>query len=312
MAKQEKRERPTWEHVDEHTREAGWFRPYLIEIDALLWRRWAWWLDRLEAGTLGEPQDHPIPQVPFAMSGVPGERPYERLLMERCPDSAIVGMLRENLGTRDEARAHVERVFGKAMFQYFARASDLLEWWLWGFGSPRATKRPAIPEGAAITMYHELEMHRLVANPSDWGALIYRLENKKGAAWFPTPLSITNCMVQMTFSDADRDGVDSRLMSVCDPCAGTGVMLLAASNYSVRLSGVDIDWSMVVATEWAAWLFMPWMIANGEGRIREIDAAEAAERVSPILPPRVDAPAHVPAPMRTGARQPTLFDLEPT
>ncbi len=53
-------------------------------------------------------------------------------------------------------------------------------------------------------------------------------------------------------------GEDMRDKTVCDPCVGTGRMLLCASNYSCRLYGVDILHNMVTATTLNLFLYAPW------------------------------------------------------
>jgi hypothetical protein len=53
---------------------------------------------------------------------------------------------------------------------------------------------------------------------------------------------------------------DAREKPVCDPCVGTGRMLLAASNYSYRLYGCDIDGTVIKATLINGYLYAPWLV----------------------------------------------------
>jgi hypothetical protein len=62
-------------------------------------------------------------------------------------------------------------------------------------------------------------------------------------------------MAQITFGDSDN-----RLKSVNEPCVGTGRMLLYASNYSLILSGQDINLTCVKATLVNGYLYAPWMV----------------------------------------------------
>lgn len=56
------------------------------------------------------------------------------------------------------------------------------------------------------------------------------------------------------------EGKDCRRESVCDPCVGTGRMLLHASNHSLRLYGLDIDATLCKATLVNGYLYAPWMV----------------------------------------------------
>ena len=47
---------------------------------------------------------------------------------------------------------------------------------------------------------------------------------------------------------------------VMEPCLGTGRMLLHASNYSLRLHGMDIDQTVLTAALVNGALYAPWMV----------------------------------------------------
>ena len=66
-------------------------------------------------------------------------------------------------------------------------------------------------------------------------------------------------MVSINFSD-DRGEPDSRTRTVCDPCVGTGRMLLHASNRSVCLYGQDVNPTCVKATLVNGYLYAPWLV----------------------------------------------------
>jgi hypothetical protein len=66
---------------------------------------------------------------------------------------------------------------------------------------------------------------------------------REGLGFFATPTLLAGMMVEMTFSGMDRE--KAKRESVCDPCCGTGTLLLAASNYSLNPYGVDLSLSMV-------------------------------------------------------------------
>lgn len=47
-------------------------------------------------------------------------------------------------------------------------------------------------------------------------------------------------------------------VSVHDPCVGTGRTLLSASNWSLRLSGQDLDGTVLKGCRINLWLYAPW------------------------------------------------------
>ena len=73
--------------------------------------------------------------------------------------------------------------------------------------------------------------------------------------FYPTPMPVCELMAQMTVA-----GEDARTKSVCDPCVGTGRMLLAASNYSYRLYGCDINPTVIKATLINGYVYAPWLV----------------------------------------------------
>lgn len=69
-------------------------------------------------------------------------------------------------------------------------------------------------------------------------------------------------MAQINFIDASSDdggAIDRRMMTVCDPALGSGRQLLHASNFSVRLYGMDIDRLVVKICLINGAMFVPWM-----------------------------------------------------
>ena len=72
---------------------------------------------------------------------------------------------------------------------------------------------------------------------------------------FRPPHTLAERLVQMIIGIGDTD---TRAMTVCDPCVGTGRLLLHASNYSLRLYGQDIDPTLCLATLVNGFLFAPW------------------------------------------------------
>lgn len=257
--KKNKVERPTFDHVEQKTRQAGWLLEIVQMVESMIWGRWKYWSEIWQNGTIGEYSEWQIPQVPFVDENCMPELPLElhgKLLQRPGGDQLI-----EYLGSSHEAKKHVMDAFTAAIQIHQARLEDLISWLLWGLRCPMIEERPNIPEKAAVVMYHDLCLDKLIAHPTDWGAMIAReFAYTKGHAWFPTPVSLVKLMVDLQFSP----GEDNRLESVNDCCMGTGVMLLLSSNHSLDLSGNDISSLMVKLTYLAAYMYMPWMIYPGK------------------------------------------------
>jgi len=92
----------------------------------------------------------------------------------------------------------------------------------------------------------------------------------------------------MQFGDPDpaplEDGRDSRLVTICDPCVGSGRMLLHASNYSLCLYGMDIDRLCVLMTKINGALYAPWLTFPFPAEITGERIAATEEGNSPAQP----------------------------
>lgn len=77
---------------------------------------------------------------------------------------------------------------------------------------------------------------------------------RAGSGYFPTPMSVCQMIANMTLVEADL------FHSVHDPCVGSGRMLLAASNRSLFLSGVDINPICIRMTLANGFLFAPQIV----------------------------------------------------
>jgi hypothetical protein len=256
------------EHVAAKTSKHGWFLPYLLEAEDRINGRWNYWLEILSRGTIGTAT---IPKLAFGMCGLTGgkqEIPYG--------DDVAQNHARGLCGTMAEAAANIQWAFGRA-FDRGARLDDLINWWLFAFGSKTVEDKPKLEHHAEHAMYCGLELHRLLANPGDWAAHIANLyyggrRSHNIHAWFPTPINVATMMVEMQFGG----GVDYRCQTITDPCCGTGAMLLPASNYSLRLYGQDIDYTMCRLCEWQAWLYVPWLAFTvPDDRIKEFAEHDA-------------------------------------
>lgn len=243
------------EAVPHSTTLRGWLMPYLLEGDAVFGHgRIAWWLDAADAGEL---PDGPIPQIDF----------------REASDATV----RDNLPTMlpgpslsaDGARRHIQTLIGE-MRGGWESLTFLIRWLAWGLGVGHQDSPPS--SGIGMTeewndlLYRGFQLGRLQAADAD--VLGYLLAERQGKGWnptafFPTPMNVCTMMEQMVMGDVGsvlKGGRDARLASVCDPCVGTGRMLLAASNASVNLWGADIDQTMVDACAVNMALFAPWAV----------------------------------------------------
>jgi len=111
--------------------------------------------------------------------------------------------------------------------------------------------------GASMRLYGLLNVPALQLFPYDYfGDLLSENVYGKKQGFFPTPHTVVEAMTRMTFPSSEED---ARLKSVCDPCVGTGRMLLHASNRSLRLYGMDIDDTLCKATRVNGYLFAPYL-----------------------------------------------------
>jgi hypothetical protein len=209
----------------------GWLLPYVIGLHRLcpaVANRWDYYLRTLEAGRL---LDEPIPQVAF---GPPDDKVF-RLLHEW---SRLVGW---DCGGWADFRA-------------------LVDWLCWALALAHEPPRlsPAVNE----QLYRQVNMRPLLERPFDY--LGQHVATGKAGGWnptgfYPTPHPVVECMVRLTLHDAVKEGRDPRTLSIADPCVGSGRMLLHGSNFSLRLSGQDVDPLAVAMCKVNGALYAPWM-----------------------------------------------------
>ena len=114
----------------------------------------------------------------------------------------------------------------------------------------------SMPKGPAARLLEIFNLETLLAYPYDFfGDILAENQHGRRAGFFPTPMNVVKAMVRMAISDDD-----ARAKTVCDPCVGTGRMLLVASNYSYRLYGADIDGTVIKATLVNGYLYAPWLV----------------------------------------------------
>ena len=246
----------------------GWLLPLLLEIETACWGRWDHWMKLTERGTLS---DEPIPQIEFQCDGgSPARRMHENALNQINGHGGWEGW--------DSWR----------LFDYY------LDWLLYGLGANRQKEPPREPEhGAFARLYQSFCLEAMIAWPGDiFGELMAENRHGRGSGFFPTPHCVAEMMVRMNMGREE----DNRCKTVCDPCVGTGRMLLHASNHSYRLYGQDINPTVIKACMVNAYCFAPWMVKP----LRFLEQAGTQS----------EAPAMElsPSPGNRPARQLTLFD----
>jgi hypothetical protein len=211
----------------------GWMLPYLLAADDFTWKRWSHWYDLMQAGKIA---GNGIPQIQWCFQGSPAAR--------KMLENSLDCITRQGSWN------------GWSSWRYF---NYLMEWLLYAFGHSGQNEEPKEPsgaEGASNRLYRVFNLETLLAYPYDFfGDILAENQHGRRAGFFPTPMNVVEAMVRMTISDDD-----ARTKTVCDPCVGTGRMLLAASNYSYRLYGADIDGTVIKATLVNGYLYAPWLV----------------------------------------------------
>lgn len=242
---------PPWQY-------RGWLLYHVQICDAhpSLPGRWGHYLRTLEAGHL---LNEPIPRIEFRDCPPPDGR----RMLEKCL----------NLIERREYTWEGFNLF--------------VEWLAWGLAVSR--QLPRLEEQTNEALYRTFNLEPLLLHPHDYLGEI--LSDRRSNGWnphafFPTPSTVVEMMVQMIFIGTDPDDageIDMRRKAVLDPAVGTGRMLLHASNFSYCLYGCDIDPLVTMICRVNAACYAPWMAFPFSGEILGVP-----------LPPPPPAPLPVP------------------
>ncbi len=199
--------------------------------------RWWYWTRTIEKG---RPLDEPIPRIDF----------------DSFPNPETAKTIKDCIRFMN-AKGHGSRESWNAF----------IEWILWGLGAAVQSEFPTrVTEEISWYWYKTFNLGLMMKFPCDymaWGSCeIAGMAHKgNGNGYFPTPQHVVKMMVQMTMTEADKT------KKVCDPCLGTGVMVLEASNYSLRLYGQEISLEMVKMATVNAFLYIPWLAHPATGLI---------------------------------------------
>ena len=114
---------------------------------------------------------------------------------------------------------------------------------------------------------HVLAM--MCAYPGDYFNQVALGEESRQAAFFPTPIEVSNFMGEILIGENEPQGRGSPeerraelLQEVSDPCCGTGNLAWPLMNDFIRGQFIDINPSMVHATRALFALYAPWFVQN--------------------------------------------------
>ncbi len=214
---------PPWQY-------RGWLLRYVImgHMGGKCSDRWGYHLRQMRAGKL---LDEPIPQLIFGR-----------------PDRAVSRQIREwsEIVCYDNG--------GWSDFR------KLVEWLAWGLQV--GDELPELTDDKHEKLYRTVNLAKMLDAPYDYFGN-YICDMRGNSKWnpsgfFPTPHEVVKCMTAMMDYDTKEEGQDSRVLTVNDPCLGTGRMLMEASNYSLRLYGQDIDSLVLTCCKINFALYVPW------------------------------------------------------
>ena len=209
----------------------GWLLPYVIllhEHCPAVANRWDYHLRTLHARQL---LDEPIPPIAFSQ-----------------PDHKVFSLLRD-----------WSRLIGKDCGGW-SDFHTLLDWLCWGLAL--SNEAPRLSDAVNEQLYRQVDLRPLLETPYDYLGEFVATSKASGwnpTAFYPTPHSVVELMVQMALADIKTEGRDPRIQSVNDPCVGSGRMLLRASNFSLQLLGQDIDLLAIAMCKINGALYAPWL-----------------------------------------------------
>jgi hypothetical protein len=152
------------------------------------------------------------------------------------------------------------------------RFDDFLDWLLLGFGGFDANKQRLQKAEHAEHWERTFNLKLLLESPGDWLGHYYETEiashgMRAASGFFTTPPSVCRLLVEMN--------KPSLLDTVHEPCCGTGRILMEASNYSLNLSGADINPTLVKIATINGWLYMPPLVMP----CKEISRSQASTMI---------------------------------
>ena len=247
--------------------------------------RWSYYFRQIDANGI---TDENIPQIEFfgatTSAAAPGLKMLEKIISEI------------------EHLASSWNIFG-----------DFVDWLAFALGVSNQKSR--FNDKVQEHLYRNFDASKLLIAPSDYLGHLYsesKVNRHNKTGFYPTPSAVVECMVRMVFPDLSHV---SKFDTVNDCCVGTGRMLLHASNYSLRLSGQDIDPICVKICLINGALYAPWMaFPFPKDFFKDFDDEKEANN-RPVLKPAPETidissealnASHAP---RNEAIQPNLIDM---
>ncbi len=205
----------------------GWLLPYLTALDQMFYKRWEYWFNTCQTNRI---PDEPIPFIQFQ----PSIQYRERLVyknIKQCLDYAI----------------HISNPL-----------EQFVDWLLWGFNI--GDDFPNITDKIDDYWYRTFNLGLFYKEPAEhWGEFASEyLGRNNSLGFFSTPGNVVDMIVRMNFGGKPEH--KHKRLSVCDPCCGTGIILLYASNYSLNLYGMDISLLLTKITKVNAYIYVPWIV----------------------------------------------------
>jgi hypothetical protein len=231
----------------------GWLMAHMLTCEGhpLVPKRWQYWMRTLDAGTV---LDEPIPRIEFSHAS-DREAGYKAV-------TKLVDLV-------------------DACFGGWSSFTALVDWLTWSFGFRE--KPPDFTAKLHEQLYRTFNLEPFLLKPADyigeWLAMQQSSRNPLG--FYPTPHALVEMMVQMNLGEGDH-----RRATVCDPCVGTGRMLLHASNHSLRLYGQDInqtvlDIALINGAMYCPWLCRPFPQSIFEEKTNGIPEVRTAAAATP-------------------------------
>lgn len=228
-----------WDNIPFNKRTfRGWLRPLIILSDCIVHGRWTYWLD-IKASQKVEGK--PIPQLNFLS---PGDSKH----------NIAADMIKKCLNPPNAGKYGSYKVF-----------TLFIDWLLYGFGSPLVKTLPPIDKELNEYWYRNFNGDLLLMFPADYWVTIasemYSGKSFNANAFFPTPIQVVQLMTKMTFTDDSPEARErNKYETFYEPCCGSGVMVLCASNHTLRIYANDIDALMVKMCTLNCYFYAPWVV----------------------------------------------------
>ena len=203
-----------------------------MKLDEIFFGRWKYWFNIIESDKIHK---KPIPQIEFKAAEEYTERLVQKNIKE-CLDR----------GSRE--------------LSYSVGA--FVDWIMWGLG--RGGEFPNVSAVLDDFWYRTFNLGLFYKEPADhWGMIaMERIGKGNGHGFFPTPASVVKMMTEMTFAGKSQE--EEKRASMMDPCCGTGIMFLYASNHTLNIQGNDINPILVKMAKLNAFIYIPWLACRPE------------------------------------------------